>query len=282
MPSAVSALLREHTKNNPLKTALLLQPPNIKDPAFITQLKQLQADLFIVFAYGRILPAEILALPKRGAINLHASLLPQLRGAAPIQNAILNGLDKTGWTVQYMSQELDLGDIICQKELAILPNESAGELAERILPQGIELVLQSLKQIAQSPQKVQALAQDPKKGSYCRKIQKKETQIQWQSSAQSIHNCVRAYNPKPLAWTLLGKKKLQIYRTSLLADSEIKQEGWQEASPGSLGLSPDAKELWVKTGQGLLSILELQLENRRRMPVREFLNGYRQEGWIKL
>ena len=276
VPSAVSALVRERAKGKHLKAPLLLQAPNIKDPAFITQLKKLQADLFVVFAYGHILPPEILALSPRGAINLHASLLPQLRGASPIQSAILRGLDKTGWTVQYISHELDLGDIICQKEIAILPDENAGELGERMLPAGIELVLQSLEQIAQSPQKIQALSQNHKEGSYCHKIQKKYAQIPWQSSAQEIHNCVRAYNPSPLSWTLLERKKLKIYRTSLIANSEMEQAGWQKALPGSLGLSPDAKELWVKTGQGLLSILELQLENRRHMLAREFLNGYRQ------
>ena len=276
LPTAVSALVKEAPEKNHQKTPLLLlKAQKLDDPAFIAQLKALETELFIVFAYGRILPPEILSLPSRGAINLHASLLPELRGASPIQNAILRDFKKTGWTLQYMNEKLDLGDIICQKELGILPDENAGELSERMLPEGIELVFEGLAKIEQSREKIKALRQNPKEGSYCKKIRKEDAQIQWQDPSQKIHNSIRAYNPAPLSWTLFHEKKLRIYRSKQIAKSAVQEKVWQELPPGTMGLSPNEKEFWVRTGDGFLSILELQLENRRRMLTKEFLNGYR-------
>ena len=277
LPTAVASLVLSRRAAQQ-KVPILLRCSALKD--IIDRIKEFAVDLLVVFAYGKILPPELLQLAPLGAINLHASLLPKLRGASPIQSSILQGFNTTGWSVQRINSQLDAGDIIARKELAIGPQETCGELTERMLPLGIELVMQCLEDIPKG--RAQAIAQDHKQATYCTKVIKADARIRWDSPAQQIYNVVRAYNPKPVAWTVLENTKLRIYKTALLSDSIAKIGPWENATIGSFGAANDRRELWVQTKQGILSILELQFENRRRMRASEFLHGYRRDGLVVL
>ena len=277
IPSAVASLIKESPKDSTNNLVILFEPHNIEEASFHKQLEQCDVDIFLVFSYGKILSSEILSIPKKAAINLHGSLLPKLRGASPIQNSILSGMQKTGWTIQHMTSELDAGDIIAQKEMDIHPEQSYGELTSSILPAGIDLVLTSLLSIEKGTAKRQL--QKHEDATYCKKIQKKDSEINWSVTTRDIHNHILGYNPWPLAWTILEGKKLQIYRIIIIANDATEASklwaNWQMEEFGTLKKTEDAKALWVKTGDGIISILELQLENKRQMHVKEFLNGYR-------
>ena len=275
---------------------LLLRPVSLHSEEgnnLAATLIELKIDMYVIFAYGKILPSSLLTVPSRGAINLHASLLPKLRGAAPIQNAILQNFTQTGWTLQYISAKLDSGNIITQNKFAIDENENAGELQQRLLPSGIDLLQTTLHRIAVSNAKyLPSTPQLSSQASYCHKFYKEDAHIQWKNSAQNIHNQIRAYNPKPIAWSYLAKQKLRFYRSRIVrvekaGDAEFcRQQHWQNASPGMMGArsnSKKEKEIWVRTGDGWLSILEIQLENRpRRLSAEEFLRGFRHNGLTRL
>ncbi len=281
VPTPVSTVVLElEKKANGQAVPNLLRFEQLQDGECITRLNEFQADLFVVFAYGKILPQGILDLPPYKAINLHASLLPELRGAAPIQTAILQGLPRSGWTVQYINQAMDSGDVIMQSEVEIRPNESARELLERMLPSGIELILQSISQIQAGT--VKSKPQEDIRASYCKKQHSSSAQICWDLPAQQIHNFVRAHNPSPLAWGLWQNRRLKIHSTLMLTAQEIKSASqhklWQQAIVGSFGVSPlNSKELWVQCRDQPLSICTLQPENRRKLSSQEFLNGYREK-----
>ncbi len=290
-PTAVSQFLLDyHKKNQNAQMPFLFRPEDLKEEAFISTLKRLQADIFIIFAYGKILPSEIFEIPykesnlKLGSINLHASLLPNWRGASPLQTVILKGEMKTGWSLQYITEKLDAGDVIDSKEIYIHPNESCGELTGRILPDGIKLVIKTLEKMNKGFPNLSAEPQNEKEATYCKKINKEAAHISWNIFAKDIHNLIRAYNPEPIAWSFLEKKRMKIYRTALLSTGMQLPNVWLKASPGTFGPSPNAdqKEIWVKTCDSILSILELQLENRKRVTAEEFLNGYRQKEVIIL
>ena len=274
-PVSRTILELEEKQGSIKKIPALLQFEKLGD-AQIKKIKEFQADLFVVFAYGKILPQKILDLPKLGAINLHASLLPELRGAAPVQTAILQGMTRTGWTVQYIKQAMDSGDVLAQSALEIGANETAGELLERMLPSGIELLLQSLKGLRSA----QAKPQDETKSTYCKKLHAHKAQLHWNMLAEKIHNFVRAHNPAPLAWTLWENTRLKIHATRLLTAQELsaasKNELWRQAAAGSFGLSPlNNKELWVQCSDQAIAVCFLQPENKRKLSAQEFLNGYR-------
>lgn len=242
----------------------VFQPVRIKDENFINLIKNLNADLFVVVAYGKILPKELLALPKLGAINLHGSLLPKYRGAAPIQRAILNGEKKTGVCTMYMEEELDAGDIIYCEETEIYPDETSGELFQRLAEIGAELLLKTLDDIeyAVAPR----FPQDHSLSSYASMISKDEAEIDWNSSAKSIHCKIRAFDPWPLAVTNVSNQALKLFSPEVLEKSTKKSPG-EIVAAGKRGI-----EFACKDGEVLL-IKEIKPPGKRRMRAADWLFG---------
>ena len=259
----------QKTGSSPVKKAALehgipiLQPADLNDPVFTNALLVLNADLFVVVAF-RILPAKVFRIPHKGAFNLHASLLPKYRGAAPINWAIMNGEQETGVTTFMLKERVDTGSIILRARTKIGPDETAGELHDKLAAIGAEIVLQSVRLIEQG--KAVLSEQDESKASKAPKIFTNDCRIDWREPAQRIHDRVRGLSPSPTAWTKHAGKVLKLFRTKRLEEKSGHR-------PGEVVRS-DKKELHVMTGDGLLSILELQLEGRNRMMAEEFLRGY--------
>ena len=240
----------------------ILQPVSLKDPLFLQELTMLNADLFIVVAF-RILPPEIFTLPKLGAFNLHASLLPKYRGAAPIQWAIINSEKETGVTTFFLDRKVDTGNVILQARLPIKEDETAGELHDRLAEVGAEMVLHSVRLIELG--KVNPRKQDDALASPAPKIFKEHCAIDWKKSADEIHNLVRGLSPKPTAFTSYNGTTLKIYRTKVSDQSS-------PARPGEILIGEN--QLNVATGSGTLQILEIQQEGKKRMSAEEFLRGF--------
>ncbi len=244
----------------------VLQPLNLRDESLISHLRLLKPDIIIVIAYGKILPKEILKIPKSGCVNVHASLLPAYRGAAPINWAIINGEKKTGVTTMYMDTGLDTGDIILKKEIEISDDMTAGQLHDLLANLGKELLLKTLEDIKQN--KVNRIAQDHSKESYAPMLTKDVGIINWNHSAKSIVNLVRGTNPWPGSYTFLKGKKMKIWKTSIY---EV-QDG-----SGKPGIILDyIKNLgWiVKTGKGLIAIEEIQMPSGKKMSVDSYIRGH--------
>ena len=266
VPTACSALALE--RGLPLFRYESLKQAGGQGPGL--DLAGYACDLYVVFAYGRLLPRSVFAQPEYGTVNLHASLLPELRGASPIQSAILRGYTTTGWTLQQMEAELDSGAIIAAVPLAVEPNETAGELTERMLPTGVQLVLDSLHDFRTLSGKSQR--QEHERATFCSKFSTQEADLDWAASALELHNKVRALNPWPVARTVLSGRTVRILTTRVGAHHENQLPGARPAE--LLPLRVDGlRRLFVGTGTGLLEILSLQMENRRPMDAQAFLNG---------
>ncbi len=264
-PTFVSAIALE--KNIPL-----YRWPTLKDPEIVEELSRHKADLFFIFAYGRIIPRRIFDLPPERTMNLHASLLPELRGASPIQSAILRGFTETGWTIQYITEELDAGDILETCTVPVDPDATTADLTEKMMPAGIQLVLDTLGDLP--ARKTKRRAQDHDAASHCPKIDPVMARIDWTRSAKHIHNLVRAFVPWPGARTTYQGRELKIWQTSRTArpnpDSEKKLK---EGPPGRFVVQGSA--IFVAGGDGPLEILKLQPESRKAMSAADFVNGYR-------
>ena len=242
----------------------VLQPTNLKSPEFLEELKGYQADLQIVVAF-RMLPLAVWDMPRLGTFNLHASLLPQYRGAAPINWAIINGEKETGVTTFFLKHEIDTGEIIFQDVEPILSEDNVGSLYVRLMNKGAELVLKTVKAISKGdyPQVPQMTDQELKPAP---KIFKEDCRIDWEQTSEQIINFIRGLSPYPAAWSELDGKTLKIY----------------EASESALGTNKPAGEFYsdgktylrVNTKSGTLNVLDLQLEGKKRMPVEDFLRGY--------
>ena len=245
----------------------ILQPKNLKSEEFQEELKSLKADLQIVVAF-RMLPESVWSMPPLGTFNLHASLLPNYRGAAPINWAIINGETETGVTTFFLKHEIDTGSIIYQEKVPILPEENLGDVYEKLMNIGSDLVLKTVEDIAKD--EVKALPQDESKAiHHAPKIFKETCKIKWENTAEDIHNLVRGLSPYPAAWTELVGKFCKIYQTELLFSSS-------NSEPGKL--YTDGKTyLRIGTSKGQLGILELQIEGKKRMKVEDFLRGYKFE-----
>ncbi|MEP0710855.1 methionyl-tRNA formyltransferase [Algoriphagus sp.] len=257
---------------SPVKEAALnlglkiLQPTNLKSPEFQEELRALNADLQIVVAF-RMLPEAVWNMPPLGTFNLHASLLPNYRGAAPINWAIINGDKETGVTTFFLKHEIDTGSIIHQEKVAILEDDVLGTIYEKLMKIGSRLVLKTVEDIAAD--KVVAQPQDESKAiHHAPKIFKETGEINWNNSAESIHNLVRGLSPYPAAWTKFDEKICKIYKTNFFPNQKIKK---------AIGeLETDNKTyLKVQTGAGIVEILELQLEGKKRMKVDDLLRGYK-------
>ena len=248
----------------------VLQPEKLKNPEFIEELKGFKADLQIVVAF-RMLPEIIWNMPPMGTFNLHASLLPDYRGAAPINRAVMNGEKETGLTTFFLQQEIDTGDIIMQEKLAIREDETAGELHDRMMLTGAELVLKTVQAIDENTIHAvpQALVEHPKTAP---KIFKEDCHINWESGLDSVYDFIRGLSPYPAAWAMLEGKVFKIYKCQ-------KEYSEHSYSPGNL-VTDGKKYLKVALIGGFLHLLEVHLEGKKKMGIEEFLRGYQLKGAI--
>ncbi len=241
----------------------ILQPTNLKAPEFVDQLKSYQADLQVVVAF-RMLPEVVWNMPRLGTFNLHASLLPQYRGAAPINWAIINGEKETGVTTFFLRHEIDTGNIIFQEREPIQPNDDAGSLYERLMKKGAELVVRTVKAIASGTYQAteQTMTGEWKAAP---KIFKETCAINWHHNAEAIHNFVRGLSPYPAAWTRVHEKVYKIFKVEPLpASAGDRNHAWE---------TDNKTYLRFRTGDGWVSIKELQPEGRKRMTLDEFFRG---------
>jgi methionyl-tRNA formyltransferase len=244
----------------------VIQPEQLKDPAFVSAVSNLQPDLIVVVAF-RILPPEVFKIPRLGSFNLHASLLPKFRGAAPINWAIIKGEKETGVTTFFLREKVDTGSILLQARVRIGRDDTAGELHDRLADLGAQVVLQTVRAIELGTAK--PVAQDESGSSVAPKIFRENCEIDWRKPALHIHNFVRGLSPSPCAWTKLQGKVMRVYRTQLVEDS---------GHPGAIepGVIVEVSPLTVVVGtkSGLVALAEVQQEGRKRMGIAEFLRGY--------
>ena len=241
----------------------VFQPQDLKTPEFNEALKELSPDLIVVVAYGKIFPATVLNAPPLGCVNVHSSLLPSYRGAAPINWAIAKGEKKTGITIMLMDEGMDTGDILAQKEIPIGEEETAEQLSKKLSRDGAQLLLETVDRIARND--VSPVKQDGNAATYAPLLSKKDGEVDWNRDAEEIKNLVRAMTPWPCAHTTLGEKTLKILRA--LA-------GLGHGRPGEI-VSVGGESLDVATGNGILRILSLQIEGGRIMDASEFMRGRR-------
>lgn len=246
----------------------VLQPERIRNQDAVAQIRALAPEAIVVMAYGQILPRSVLDLPKIACLNLHASLLPRYRGAAPIQAAIVGGDQATGITVIYMDEGLDTGDILLQKPLRILPNETGGSLHDRLAQLAPETLLDALAQL--SAGNASRIPQNSAHVTYAPKLTREDGRIDWRESAELIERKIRAYDPWPGSFSEIenpgGKPRhLKILQASV----NEKQFG----TPGAI-CTPNESEFLVATGRGSLRLEEVQLEGKRRMRAADFLRGF--------
>lgn len=238
----------------------ILQPESVKDPAFAEQVAALEPDVIVVVAY-KILPPAVYTQARKGAFNLHGSLLPKYRGAAPINWAVMNGEEETGVTTFFLEKRVDTGDVILQKRMPIGPEETAGEVHDRMKELGADAVLETVQAIEAGT--VATQVQDPEQATPAPKIFREDCRVPWERPAEAVHNHVRGLSPYPGAWTHHDDTLLKLYRTRL---------GEGQGAPGTV-LRADG-ELVVACGTGAVEVVEVQQEGRKRLPAESFLNGY--------
>ncbi len=239
----------------------VLQPEKFKSEDFIATLKTFDGDLYVVVAF-KILPREIFAIPKHGSFNLHASLLPKYRGAAPIQWALIKGETETGVTTFALEEKVDTGNIYLQKKIPIFPEDNFGTLHDKLSLFGAEVVLETVNIIKNGTAKLQR--QSDELATPAPKITKEMMQIDWNKSAEEIHNLVRAFSPYPGAIFIHNDKLVKIFRTNIDTNKKL--------VPGKFSEIKD--QLFVGCGNGVIEILEIQFEGRKKMTAAEFLRGY--------
>lgn len=242
----------------------VIQPLKIRDNNAINQITKWDPDLIIVVSYGQIIPKEILEYPHFGCINIHASLLPEYRGAAPIQRAIMDGKKTTGVTTMFMEEGLDTGDIIMQVPISIYNDMDHGDLEKVLALTGAELLMDTLSTIQSGS--MPRRKQDNDKANYAAMISSEEEKIDWTKPVQNINDKIRALAPKPGAFTYINGTKIKLYKTSIVGENQKGKAG--------LVLKVEKDSFTVQTGQGILLIKEVQRENKKRMSTREFLQGF--------
>lgn len=242
----------------------VLQPKKIRDPEVIAQLREIPADICVVVAFGQIIPKEILEMKKYGCINVHASLLPAYRGAAPIQWAVVDGLKETGVTIMQMDTGLDTGDMLSKVVVPLEEKETGGSLFDKLSVAGAKLCVETMERMEKGeivPEK-----QGETTTEYAKMITKDLGKIDFSKSAAEIERLIRGFNPWPSAYTKLGGKTLKIWAADVL------EEEYEGAFGEIIKVSKD--EIYVKTGKGTLAIRELQLEGKKRMDTSAFLRGF--------
>ena len=241
------------------------QPRRVRDPEVLEWFRQLALDAIVVVAFGQILPKEILELPKYGCINVHASLLPKYRGAAPIQWAVINGEKTTGITIMRMDEGLDTGDMIAREEIELAPDETGGSLFDKLSGMGGPLLLKTLEDLEAGRARF-----TPQTGETCyaSMLKKEMGEIAWEQPAQVIERLIRGLSPWPSAYTYLGQKTLKIW-----AAEAMPAAGSPLGAPGEI-IYVGKDRIWIQTGDGILAVRELQLEGKKRMTTDAFLRGY--------
>lgn len=253
----------------PVKTAAeslgipVLQPDRIKTDENVRQIRALSPDIIIVIAYGQIISRDILDLPRYGCLNVHASLLPCLRGASPINMAIVRGLTETGVTIMQMDEGLDTGAMLWRRKVSIGEEMTAGELHDLLMQEGVEALKETFARIDE----LEAVPQDDDRSSYAPIIKREMAQIDWSQSARSIHDLVRGFNPWPVAYTVYRGERIKIYRTQRIEGADTQQ------APGTI-IEKTKEGLIVQTGDGLLHLLEVQGPGSRRMATADYLRGH--------
>lgn len=243
----------------------LLQPDRLKEDNFIQWLKSQSPDLVVVVAYGQMLPPKILILPRAGCINLHASLLPSYRGAAPINRVLMKGEKRTGVTTLLMNEWMDAGDLFLKRETRIEPEEDAITLSQRLSTLGAKLLLETIRQIKKGS--LTPIPQDHSKASYAPALKKEDGRIDWDHDAHTIHNQIRGTLPWPGAFTHLNNKVLKIFKSELVACPS-------QDSPGRI-TQINSDGIHVATGRGCLLLTDIQLQDRKRLKVSDFIKGNR-------
>lgn len=263
------------------KNLQVYQPIKVRNnPEFLEEVKKLNPDLICVVAYGKILPQELLDIPKYGCVNVHGSLLPEYRGAAPIQWAVLNGDKKTGVTTMFMNAGMDTGDMILKEEVEIGEDETTGELWDRLKTIGANLLIKTVKEIENG---TATRTKQPEEGTMAPMLSKEMAKIDWENkTANDIKNLVRGLNPIMGAYTFLDGKKIKFWKVQTLTENEL-LEKFQELEEykyhlnkmqaGTVLFSDDKKGLFIKANGGILQVLEIQGENSKRMVVGDFLRG---------
>ena len=264
----------QHLAKSPVKVYAeehnlpVYQPEKIKTAEFTEKLRQMQPDLIIVVAFGQILSQEILDIPKFGCINVHASLLPRWRGAAPIHWSIIGGDTETGVTTMYMDAGLDTGDMILKAKTVITPEMTTAQLHDALMMQGADLLIETIQSIENGT--VSREKQDDSLSCYAKMLNNDNCRIDWKKSAQEVHNLVRGLNSWPIAYTTLNGKKFKIWQTKIVdADTTGK-------TPGQI-IDLTKKGIIVATGNGAMELLQIQPPNKAKMPASSYINGHRQE-----
>jgi methionyl-tRNA formyltransferase len=243
----------------------VLQPEKASEDLFCEALRKIDPDLIIVVAFGQILKRKALSIPKWGVINIHASLLPKLRGAAPIPWAILNGETKTGLTIMRMDEGLDTGPILFQKEVPILENETAGQLGDRLSILAGELMVETLNRLSEN--RVSETQQDHSSATYAPKIEREQSVIDWTRSARKLSAFIRGLDPRPGAYTLLRGKELKLFSPKV-----VDEKGVGLAPGGVAGYRQGM--LIIETGQGTIGVRELHYPGKKRLAAGDFLRGF--------
>ena len=249
------------------------QPQKVRDPEFIQVMKELNPDVIVVVAFGQIIPKEILHMPKYGCINVHASLLPAYRGAAPIQWAVINGDKESGVTIMRMDEGVDTGDMINKVIVPLNEKETGGSLFDRLSESGAKLLVETLPMLEDGSA---VFEKQPEESTtpYAAMISKKMGELDWAKSATELERLIRGLNPWPSAFSHLNGKTLKIWEAS------VEEENGEKKAPGTV-LQADAKGFRIQTGEGILKIDTLQMEGKKRMDAQAFLRGYTvEEGMI--
>jgi methionyl-tRNA formyltransferase len=268
-------LVHTPVKEKALEHGLLVeQPEKVREEEFVEKLKAVAPDVIVVVAFGQILPESILNIPKYGCINVHASLLPAYRGAAPIQWAVIDGLEETGVTTMYMEKGLDTGDIICQSRVKLEKEETGGSLFDRLADEGAKLLLTTLTQLEQGT--ATRTKQDDSKSSYAKMLTKDMGRLVFSKDAKVLERLIRGLNPWPSAYTSLNGKNLKIFQAEV-----IEQQDLGDAEIGTI-IAVDKKSFTIGCGNGALRVLNLQLEGKKRMDTAAFLLGYDIHQGLKL
>ena len=239
------------------------QPEKVRDPDFLERIRALSPDAIVVAAYGKILPTSILEIPRFGAINVHGSLLPKLRGAAPIQRAILEGETVTGITIMQMNERMDAGDILSKHETPITGDDTAESLGRRLAKIGADALVAMLGEVERGGGR--RTPQVDADATLAPMVRKEEGRIDWTQPAEAIERAVRAFTPWPGTFTRAGERLLKIHRATPIVEPAA-------GEPGGVVRAGDG-DLWIATGRGTLALLELQLEGKRRLAARDFLSG---------
>ena len=245
------------------------QPRRIKEAEEVEKLRQIPADIFVVAAFGQIVSQEILDIPKYGCVNIHASLLPKYRGAAPIQWAVIDGEEKTGVTIMQMNAGIDTGDILYTKEYVLEPKETGASLFDKLMVLGAEAIVEALPLLEMG--KLTPTPQDHTKATHAAKLTKQLGELDFDKSAVELERLIRGLNSWPSAYTYYKGKQLKIWEAEVVGIPEVQNESGMQ--PGTV-IAVDKQSFTVAAGDGVLKITELQIEGKKRMACKDFLLGY--------